>query len=737
MTTNRREFAILSAAAVAAASLGPAGRAQAQAAGMPVRKFDPMAWHQRLKRIMQVNFNEKDVQVVDAEKWADYLASCKAQATFINVTSMVQFFPSELPDYPKNPYLNGRDVFGECVTAAKKRGIRIMGRFSIERTHASVAEKHPDWFRRTADGQFVSGYPADPTQLPTYLSTCQFTGYYDKFVPSLISEVINRYEIDGIYSNGWPGTNVPRCYCAMCKKIGDPTTEAYKDAYLKRAKELWEMYDAIVAKKNPQMIFSGNLGGGFEGGDLDLKNLTEKAAWFIADNQGRGQIGEPTWDGSQIVRLGTAMMGKRPVPLSTGAYEISGAMRWRNGTGNIHEVRSRLFQTVAAGGTLYYHILSYDHSFIQDTRWQEVGREVLAWQAANDKHFYNTRSIADVALVVSQRSNHLYKPPAGMETSESTDGFYYLLNEQRIPFDIVLDDDITPEKLRRYKVLILPNMALMSDAQARAIEAYAAAGGSVLATFETGLYDETGKPRSDFALARLFGISKTGAREGFGSHASGERRSNPGQPSVQQIETTNHPILSSFNNTRRLGGSSWRIPITAEGPPILTHIAQYPTSPTEAVYPRGPAEKIPTMAARDRGASRVVYFAEDLDAGFWRSTASDLGDLLVNAINWLTRGDRPMAVTGNGLIEAYGWETEPGYAVHLVNYTNPAFRAGTARGVYAVGPQQVRLMLRDSKPIKTARLLRANKPLAFNQTGNVVEFTIPELVDYEMAALEA
>jgi hypothetical protein len=44
---------------------------------------------------------------------------------------------------------------------------------------------------------------------------------------------------------------------------------------------------------------------------------------------------------------------------------------------------------------------------------------------------------------------------------------------------------------------------------------------------------------------------------------------------------------------------------------MTSHIAQYPTSPTEAVYPRGPAERLPTMVARDRGASRLVYFAED------------------------------------------------------------------------------------------------------------------------------
>ncbi len=90
---------------------------------------------------------------------------------------------------------------------------------------------------------------------------------------------------------------------------------------------------------------------------------------------------------------------------------------------------------------------------------------------------------------------------------------YAVLTEARIPFDFVHEDDLTEERLDKYAALILPNVALLSDAQCRALESYVDRGGSLLATFETSLYDETGKPRADFALGPLFGISKTGARE--------------------------------------------------------------------------------------------------------------------------------------------------------------------------------------------------------------------------------
>jgi hypothetical protein len=75
-------------------------------------------------------------------------------------------------------------------------------------------------------------------------------------------------------------------------------------------------------------------------------------------------------------------------------------------------------------------------------------------------------------------------------------------------------------------------------------------------------------------------------------------------------------------------------------------------------------------------------------------------------------------------------------AVHVVNFTNPNFRAGAARRIYAVGPQKVRMILRDTKSVRNARLLRAGQALQLKQNGRVVEFTIPQLVDYEVAVFE-
>jgi hypothetical protein len=178
------------------------------------------------------------------------------------------------------------------------------------------------------------------------------------------------------------------------------------------------------------------------------------------------------------------------------------------------------------------------------------------------------------------------------------------------------------------------------------------------------------------------------------------------------------------------------MPISMDGAPILTHIAQYPTAPTETVYSRQWHTDIPTAVAREKGKARLIYLAEDIEASYFRNGAGDLGDLVTNALNWLVGDNRPLTVEGTGLVESYGWVTEPGYAVHLINYTNPNFRAGGSRQIYPVGAQKVRLVLADDKPVRQARLLRSNQALSVHQSGRVVEFTVPVLDDYEVAALE-
>jgi hypothetical protein len=154
------------------------------------------------------------------------------------------------------------------------------------------------------------------------------------------------------------------------------------------------------------------------------------------------------------------------------------------------------------------------------------------------------------------------------------------------------------------------------------------------------------------------------------------------------------------------------------------------------VYPRTPHTDEPAALFHERGRSRVAYFPGDVDRTFWRSGNTDLSRLLQNAVRWV-RGEAPgvVQIEGPGVVEAFAWETEPGFALHVLNYTNPNMTRGFVRQFYAIGPQRVRFEVGAARRVARVQALRAGGELRFRQEGSAVEFEIPSIVDYEVVAL--
>ncbi|MGC2661199.1 MAG: beta-galactosidase trimerization domain-containing protein [Bryobacteraceae bacterium] len=323
-----------------------------------------------------------------------------------------------------------------------------------------------------------------------------------------------------------------------------------------------------------------------------------------------------------------------------------------------------------------------------------------------------------MALVWPQRTQVWH--PALARNTEALQGYYYALLEARIPFDLVHDEDITPERLAEFKVVILPNVALLSGDACAALKQYHANGGSLVATFETSLYNEWGEPRKDFALAEVFGASVKGPVEG------------PLQNSYLQIERR-HPILSGIENTTFLPGPIFRVPIHDIPDPVLTRIPPYPAYPPEFVFPQSTATVGPAVTLQD-GAGRVVYFSDDIDRTFWRSWNPDLGRILSNAVRWAAKDTLNATVTGAGLFDVFYWETEPGLALHLVNYTTPALMKGPARAISPAGKQDVRLQMPPGFHPAKATTLSTGKDLPFQIAGSELVFTVPQVGEYEVVA---
>ncbi len=683
-------------------------------------------WQQRIRRVGQTNMTEHDPAVMNIEEWADYWHNAEADIVFISVTGILAFYPSKAQFHRHGKFLKDRDFFGECVAAAKKRNMRVVARMSPDLNWGDALAAHPEWAMRNKDGgvQFSE-------EEPRLFKTCMFSTYMDDYVPAIMREINSLYDVDCFYTNGWPPIgSLPECHCAVCSKLPAAGTAAYWRAFNDRVFELWQKYDAIAKEKKPERFFFANLGGNVRGGP-NLDRLGKIAAWFQADNQGRSYDDPAVWGCSLQGRVCNAIMDGKFAANVTAAYS-TGAVTWRNAAKNPEEAKMWLNETLASGMVPYYHFIGAETGFGEDRRWQKVGTETFNWTARHNAHFTARRSIANIGVVIGQSTQLLYPGPATVRSRafmhETTQGLYDALLRGRFAFDFVHEDRLEPERLRKFRALLLPNIAVLSDHQCEQIRDYVQSGGSIMASFETGLYDENLNQRGDFGLADLLGIHKAGEVVGTNGNAYYARIEKPDA-------VPPHPLVEGFSNTNWLPGAENRVPLKRVKNPVLTVVPGFVRYPPELAYPPVPHTDEPAVVLRETGASRTAYFAGDIERSYWLTGHGDLLRLLHNTIRWVTRDERVVQVEGEGFIEMFCWETGPGYAVHLLNYTNPDTQHGWMQSVYPLGVQTVRMKLPPGVRVKAVELLRAERSIQFALEGQMLHFTIPRVEDYEVAAI--
>ena len=455
-------------------------------------------WYSAVHRCGAVQFNERDPLQMDINWWIDYWTSLKVDALRLNAGGIMAFYPTKVPYQHRSRFLGDRDLFGEFTKAAKAKGIRVMARLDPNSVYEDAAQAHPEWIARNKNG--------DPLKPANGLyTTCIYSTYFTGQMPAIISEINAMYDVDGFFTNGFPGAGRPKiCHCEACdsRSPEDPNSPEAYERHMARVVEIWRLWDQTAKQKKQDSLYVGNVGSGI-GAVANLYAMAAAAPWVSNDHQGRAGD-TPIWDCAQQGRVSRSFMKGRTTTMVCGAYS-TGRPLWRHTSKAPLELKMWMGQTTASGMAPLLHWLGGNP---KDLRWMEDGRNFYQWIDKNQEHFVNETTVANLAIVWSQSSNAFYKGPGPGEITDYTQGMYQALIEGRFFFDFVHEDDLTPETLSRYKGLILANCATLSDKQCRQLRGYVSRGGSILATFETGFYDENGKARSDPGLADVFGFKK-------------------------------------------------------------------------------------------------------------------------------------------------------------------------------------------------------------------------------------
>ena len=128
-----------------------------------------------------------------------------------------------------------------------------------------------------------------------------------------------------------------------------------------------------------------------------------------------------------------------------------------------------------------------------DKRWFKPVEKIYQGYFCSERYLRNIASMARVAVVVNDNkgTDSYGNQPWQRDNGFHMLGMYHALVEGRIPFEMINASVLDPDHLKPFKLLILANTATLSDTQCDQLRKYVADGGSLLATFESSLYDRT------------------------------------------------------------------------------------------------------------------------------------------------------------------------------------------------------------------------------------------------------
>ena len=483
----------------------------------------------------QTNLNELDPARYDGEWWRQHWRRTRVQGLVVNAGGIVAYYPSRYALQYRAEHLGERDLFGEIVAMAREEGLAILARMDSNRALPAFYQAHPDWFAANAEGQ--------PSVTQGRYQACVNSPYYHEYLPGILREIIDLYHPEGFTDNSWTGLGRRFiCHCPHCvEKFGratgldlpravdwtDPVYRRWiKWSYACRIK-IWELNNRVCREQGgPDCLWLGMINGDPIGSHLsfcDLKEIGARAEMLMSDQQSRKGTGfEQNGVSGKllhgVLHSATGDGWEKVIPESMATY-VRGEQAFRKAANPPLETRKWMVEGYAGGISPWWHHIG---AFQWDRRQFHTAEPLMRWHEANERYLYHRRPVANVGLLWSHENIDFY----GRDDSQARVlypwyGYTKALTRARIPFLPVHADHINrfvgPEAAQQANelaVLILPDLAAMSDKQCQAVRRYVEGGGSLVASANSGRYDEWGEPRKAFPLEDLLGVRHTGVRLG-------------------------------------------------------------------------------------------------------------------------------------------------------------------------------------------------------------------------------
>jgi hypothetical protein len=456
-------------------------------------------WWDAPFRTFQTNLREVDAGL-DVEAVLDAIEAYGADTWLLSVGGIVANYPSALASQTVNPALTARasgDLVGDAVAAARARGIRVLGRMDFSKIDARRAEEHPEWCFVDPDGA--------PQVYNGYRSVCPSGAYYQREMFDVLAEVLDRYDLAGFFVN-WMSFNERDysrrywgvCHCAACLAAfreysggGAHPTGPDSPGYAAWRSFAAEVLDDLHARMRAH-----------------LKDLAPDAALILGDradvtfHEANNAVGRPLWHHRTAEEVSAARSGDghRPVFVNAVGF-VDMPYRWAGE--DPHHFAQYLLQAIAHGAQPSTYVMGTP----ADSPFEALrpGGEITRFHRDNSDLYAGLASTARVALVRGSGTD----PATAARRTAEFQGLYLGLLESHVPFDVVRQDRLADLPPDRYALVVLPDVGALAAGELTAVEAVLAAGGTVVATGDSGWSDGAPQLRGAAALARQTAVYAT------------------------------------------------------------------------------------------------------------------------------------------------------------------------------------------------------------------------------------
>lgn len=640
--------------------------------------------------------------------------------------SYVAYFPTQTK-LPRHPDLGSRDLLRQTIDVFHQAGLKVVAYnplnhpFMDVRSHDS---QYQDWMRRDIHGN------------PMITGHMGWADFYEGCLNSPLRmqirertrEVIANYPVDLMYFDG-PYQGMQQagryCHCKYCKAaywqargknipLENGTASVEDDIEYREwltedvvGSFMREICDMVRGIRNVPTVYNdtGLLARGswrcrafkytdgfmFEASsapeqkffDIRIGQSTGKAIWTYVSSYAEYNC--------EHIKNKT-MRGWYTTPMGGEAAFQDGAVATAAGAGYCYWGLNRVFY-------LPQQMLEYESV--------RSVKEVFTFAERHAKLLRSVKPQPQVGIVTGAQTADWYQEPLFVRRAYGNYyyGAYRVIKSLSYDAEPLLDYQLSAEKIAKFKLIYLPNVACLSDEQCSIIRDYVEQGGTLVATHLTSVADERGRLRSDYGLSSLLGASLT-----------------PPQP-VEHVDLY-----------LRLP-SGKMIP---QDPQIMPFKAARDASVLAQTYSRG-ARKIlgPAVVRRKHGKGRVVYIGSGLEAIYEetlnervRAYFRSLLDPMLGSVRTHEVEFRP------GLLHQFSASSDA-LLLHLLANTGNIDKKGLRLETFLpVRNVRARIRLPKNRTAKKVELMWTGAQPQWTTRNGWVELTVPQIGVYEIIRVD-